>query len=83
MKEIIKTITENENKELIRLRRELNGIAELSHQEYKTAEYIENYLKENSYTPERVCDTGVLAFLDCKKELCAISIMCYNSICSI
>lgn len=68
MKEIIKTITENENKELIRLRRELNGIAELSHQEYKTAEYIENYLKENSYTPERVCDTGVLAFLDCQKE---------------
>lgn len=65
MKEFIQKILENEKENLIFLRRELHKYPELSGCEYKTAEFIENYLKEAGYTPKRVTQTGVLAYLDC------------------
>ncbi len=65
MKELIKKILENEKETVVSLRRELHKYPELSKKEYKTAEYIENYLKNIGYAPERVTETGVLAYLDC------------------
>ena len=67
MKEIIMPILEGEKDELISLRRELHKNPELSKEEYKTAEFIENYLKKAGYTPKRVNKTGVIAYLDCGK----------------
>lgn len=65
MKEFIKKILEDEKENVIFLRRELHKHPELSTKEYKTAEFIENYLKNIGYTPKRVAETGVLAYLDC------------------
>lgn len=65
MKEFIKTVMEKEKEHVVFLRRELHKRAELSNEEYKTAEFIESYLKNIGYTPKRVTKTGVVAFLDC------------------
>lgn len=65
MKEFIQNILENEKENVIFLRRELHKHPELSKNEYKTAEYIEDYLKNIGYTPKRVAQTGVIAYLDC------------------
>ncbi len=65
MKEFIQKILENEKENLIFLRRELHKHPELSGCEHKTAEFIENYLKDVGYTPKRVTNTGVLVYLDC------------------
>ncbi len=65
MKEFIEKILDKEKENVIFLRRELHKYPELSGCEYKTAEFIENYLKDVGYTPKRVTNTGVLAYLDC------------------
>ena len=65
MKEFIGKILESEKENVVLLRRELHKHPELSKKEYKTAEFIENYLKNIGYIPKRVTETGVLAYLDC------------------
>ncbi len=65
MREFIKSVAENEKENLIALRRELHKFPELSAQEHKTAEFIEEYLKNIGYAPKRFVKTGVIAYLDC------------------
>ena len=65
MREFIQKILNNEKENIISLRRELHKYPELSKNEYKTAEFIENYLKNIGYSPKRVTQTGVIAYLDC------------------
>ena len=68
MKEYIKSIMEEEKDEVIRLRRELHKRAELSGKEYKTAEFIEEYLHSLGLSTKRSYNTGVVSFLDAKKD---------------
>ena len=68
MKEFVKTIMEKEKQEVIRLRRELHMRAELSCKEYKTAEFIEEYLHGLGLTTKRSFNTGVVSYLDAGKE---------------
>lgn len=68
MKDFIHKLVNDEKENLIFLRRELHKHPELSENEYKTAEFIENYLKNTGLSPVRVTKTGVIAFLDCDKE---------------
>ena len=68
MKEFVKSIMENEKQEVIRLRRELHKRAELSCEEHKTAEFIENYLQNLGLTTKRAFVTGVVSYLDVCKE---------------
>jgi len=68
MKNFIEKVIEKEKNEVINNRRRLHRCAELSFCEYKTAEFLENYLKDIGLNPERVLDTGVIAFLDAKKN---------------
>lgn len=68
MKEFIKSIMEKENSEVIRLRRELHKRAELSNEEYKTAEFVEEYLHALGLETKRSYNTGVVSFLDAKKD---------------
>jgi len=68
MKDLIYSVMKKEKEEVINLRRELHKRAEVSFEEFKTAEFVENYLKENEMSPKRIIDTGVLAFLDAGKE---------------
>lgn len=65
MKEFIQNILDKEKENVIFLRQELHKYPELSKNEYKTAEFIENYLKNVGYMPKRVAKTGVVAYLDC------------------
>lgn len=58
----------NKKEELIKVRRELHALAELSRQEFKTAEYVENYLKASGLTTERVYNTGVISYIDCEAD---------------
>lgn len=68
MKEFVKSIMEKEKQEVIRLRRELHKRAELSCEEFKTAEFIENYLHNLGLATERSFNTGVVSFLDVGKD---------------
>ncbi len=68
MKEFIKSIIESEKEHLIFLRRELHKSPELSGEEHKTSEFIENYLIKLGLTPKRLAKTGVVVYLDCDKE---------------
>ena len=68
MKEFIKSIMEKEKQEVIRLRREFHKRAELSCNEYKTAEFVEEYLHGLGLTTKRVFNTGVVSHLDVGKE---------------
>ncbi len=68
MKELIKLITDKEKQEVIRLRRELHKRAELSGNEYKTAEFIEEYLHSLGLETKRSFNTGVVSFLDAGKD---------------
>ncbi len=68
MKEFIKSIMDKEKQEVIRLRRELHKRAELSCEEYKTAEFIEGYLHDLGLKTRRVYNTGVVSFLDMGKD---------------
>ena len=68
MKEFIKSIMEKEKSEVIRLRRELHKRAELSGKEYKTAEFVEEYLHALGLATKRSYNTGVVSFLDAKKD---------------
>ncbi len=68
MKEFIKSVLNKEKQEVIRLRRELHKLAEISGEEHKTAEFIEEYLKTLGMNPYRSFGTGVVAFLDAGKK---------------
>ena len=68
MKEFIESIMKEEKQEVIRLRRELHKRAELSCQEYKTAEFVEEYLHNIGLTTKRSFNTGVVAYLDVGKD---------------
>jgi len=68
VKEFIKSIMEKEKQEVIRLRRELHKRAELSCKEYRTAEFIEEYLHSLGLETKRVFVTGVVSFLDAGKD---------------
>jgi len=68
MKKFIKSIMKEEKSEVIRLRRELHKRAELSGKEYKTAEFVEEYLHALGLTTKRSYNTGVVSFLDAKKD---------------
>ncbi len=65
MKEFIKSVMDEEKQEVIKLRRELHKRAELSNEEYKTAEFVEDYLNAQGLKTCRVFNTGVVAYLDC------------------
>lgn len=65
MKEFIKSVMDEEKQEVIKLRRELHKRAELSNEEYKTAEFVEDYLNAQGLKTRRVFNTGVVAYLDC------------------
>lgn len=68
MKEFIKSIMEKEKEHVIFLRRELHKIAELSGEEYKTAEFIEEYLHSLGLETRRSFVTGVVSYLDAGKD---------------
>lgn len=68
MKEFIKLIMDKEKQEVIRLRRELHKRAELSCEEYKTAEFVEEYLHSLGLETKRSFNTGVVSFLDAGKD---------------
>ncbi len=68
MKEFIKSVMEKEKQEVIRLRRELHKRAELSCEEYKTAEFVEEYLHGLGLATKRSFNTGVVSYLDVGKE---------------
>ncbi len=71
MKEFVNEIMKKEKDELIRVRGELHELAEVSCQEFKTAEYVEKYLKNIGLTTERAFNTGVISYIDagCDKTL--------------
>ncbi|MFW5727642.1 MAG: M20 metallopeptidase family protein [Spirochaetota bacterium] len=50
--------------ELIELRRDFHMHPELGFEEYRTADKVEQYLKDIGLTPERVAKTGVVATLE-------------------
>ncbi len=68
MKEFIKSVMEKEKQEVIRLRRELHKRAELSCEEYKTAEFVEEYLHGLGLATKRSFDTGIVSYLDAGKK---------------
>ena len=68
MKEFIKSVMKKEKQEVIRLRRELHKRAELSCEEYKTAEFVEEYLHGLGLSTKRAFNTGVVSYLDAGKE---------------
>ena len=68
MKEFVKSVMEKEKQEVIRLRRELHKRAELSCEEYKTAEFVEEYLHSLGLETKRSFNTGVVSFLDAGKD---------------
>lgn len=68
MKDFVKSVMEKEKQEVIRLRRELHKRAELSCEEYRTAEFIEEYLQGLGLATKRSFNTGVVSYLDAGKE---------------
>lgn len=68
MKEFIKSVMKKEKQEVTRLRRELHKRAELSCEEYKTAEFVEEYLHGLGLSTKRAFNTGVVSYLDAGKE---------------
>ncbi len=68
MKEFVKSIMDKEKQEVIRLRRELHKRAELSCEEYRTAEFIEEYLHTLGLASKRCFNTGVVSYLDAGKD---------------
>ncbi len=50
--------------DVIKFRRELHKIPELSFKEYKTQSYIIKQLEEMGYKPEKICDTGVVLYIE-------------------
>lgn len=66
------TETQNYEKyqeELVELRRYFHRYPEVSEQEYKTAEYVEKYLKALGLEPVRVAETGVVAMIWAPEEI--------------
>ena len=62
------------NEELKKIRRDLHQIPELAFEEYKTSEYIVNYLEKLGITYEKkVAKTGVIAFFEGKSNSNAIA----------
>lgn len=68
MREFVKSIMEKEKQEVIRLRRELHMRAELSCEEYTTAEFVEEYLHGLGLATKRVYNTGVVSYMDTGKD---------------
>lgn len=68
MKEFIKSVMEKEKEHVIFLRRELHKLAELSNEEYKTAEFVEEYLHSLGLETKRSFVTGVVSYLDAGKD---------------
>ena len=65
----IKALSETVRDEVVFLRRELHKRAELSFEEYKTAAFIEDYLKElGIFVRSGVAQTGVLGYIDAGKK---------------
>ena len=65
----IKQMAENMLEEVVALRRHLHKMAELSFAEYKTAEYVADYLEKlGLFCRKNVAKTGVIAYLDAGKE---------------
>lgn len=60
---------EKYQEELVALRRHFHQYPEISEQEYETAAYIENYLKELGLQPERVAKTGVVVMIWAPDEI--------------
>lgn len=52
------------NKELLNLRRDFHKHPELGFEEHRTAEVVENYLKNLGLYPQRMTKTGVVALLE-------------------
>lgn len=62
------------SEELKKIRRDLHQIPELAFEEYKTSEYIVNYLEKLGITYEKkVAKTGVIAFFEGKSNSNAIA----------
>ena len=55
------------NKELLNLRRDFHKHPELGFEEHRTAEIVENYLKNIGLYPQRMTKTGVVALLEGSK----------------
>ncbi len=63
MKINIKNIAKEIKAEVINIRHHIHQNPELSFQEYKTAEFVENYLKSIGLEPYRMANTGVIAMI--------------------
>ncbi len=57
-------ISRNLIEETILLRRELHKIPEVSGKEYKTSEFIKNYLNKNDINFKEILETGIVAFIE-------------------
>lgn len=68
MKEFVKSVMDKEKQEVICLRRELHKRAELSCEEYRTAEFVEEYLHSLGLGTKRCFNTGIVSFLDAGKD---------------
>lgn len=53
---------------LIKVRRELHKIPELSFKEFKTSKYIEEFLKKREVKYKKIIDTGIVAFIEGKNK---------------
>ncbi|MGN1295881.1 MAG: M20 family metallopeptidase, partial [Bacilli bacterium] len=58
----------NKDYDVIKIRRDLHQIPELSTKEYKTKEYIKNYLKNSKGKLIEINETGLILLYDYKKE---------------
>lgn len=56
--------------EIIEIRRDLHKIPETGFNEFKTQKYIIEYLKSLGYTPEIICETGVILHIKGESEEC-------------
>lgn len=63
MKINIQNLAKEIKSEVINIRHHIHQNPELSFQEYKTAEYVENYLKSIGLEPYRMANTGVIAMI--------------------
>ena len=67
LKEKIKTLTQENAPEIVKIRRHLHAHPELSFQEHQTAKYVADTLKSFGITPtEGVADTGLVAMIEGK-----------------
>ena len=67
LKDTIKSLAAGQSEDLVTIRRHLHAHPELSFQEFETAKFVANKLREYGLDPqEGVADTGVVAYIEGK-----------------